>query len=179
MAVEEAESLGCNNVADMIAGFRRVGEYRHIQEPDRMVRVREARLGDEARCFRSGARWNPRVKSTKTARAHRLVLSILVVAVSQVLRYLVDRRLACKFVRPAIFHIVDVQTCCDPLQYAQRPRRFPFGKEIDMQFEVVTYDRSGFGGSAHRRSGVRLRAPGSSQAAGTDIRQRRDAERRD
>ena len=81
--------------------------------------------------------WNPRVKRTKTARAHRLVLSILVLAVFQVLRYLVDRRLACKFVRPAIFHIVDVQSFRDPLQYAQRPGRFPFGKEIDLQFEVV------------------------------------------
>jgi len=77
------------------------------------------------------------VKGTKTARAHRLALSILVLAVSQVLRYLVDRRLACKFVRPAIFHIVDVQSFRDPLQYAQRPGRFPFGKEVDLQFEVV------------------------------------------
>ena|SRR6185369_6505415 len=108
-----------------------------FKEPDRMVRVRETRLGDGARSFRSGAPGNPRVKGTKTARAHRLVLSILVLAVSQVLRYLVDRRLACKFVRPAIFHIVDVQSFRDPLQYAQRPGRFPFGKEIDLQFEVV------------------------------------------
>ena len=92
MAVEEAESLGCKNIADMIAGSRRAGEYRHVQEPDGMVRVRETRLGDGARSFPVGHPWNPREKSTKTARAHRLVLSILVLAVSQVLRYLVDRR---------------------------------------------------------------------------------------
>ena len=53
---------------------------------------------------------NPQVKTTKTARAHRLVLSVFVLAVSQVLRYLVNRRLACKFIRPAILHIVDIQS---------------------------------------------------------------------
>jgi len=32
-----------------------------FKEPDRMVRVRETRLGDGARSFRSGAPGNPRV----------------------------------------------------------------------------------------------------------------------
>ena len=67
MAVEEAESLGCKNVADMIAGFRRAEMLENIgtfKEPDGMVRVRETRLGDGTRSFPAG-RPPPGIRGSK------------------------------------------------------------------------------------------------------------------
>ena len=62
---------------------------------------------------------------------------IFFLALSQITGDLVNRRFACQFIRRAILVIIDIQSFCDPLQYAQGPSRFSFGKEVDLEFEVV------------------------------------------
>ena len=80
---------------------------------------------------------------------------IFFLALSQIAGDLVNRRFACQFIGRAILVIIDIQSFCDPLQYAQGPGRFSFGKEVDLEFEVVApFQRlvnSGSGGSARRK----------------------------
>ncbi len=68
---------------------------------------------------------------------NRLLLRVFVLAVFQVLRYLINRRLACKLIRPTILGVLDIQFLRDALQYAQRLGRLPLCKEIDLQLQVI------------------------------------------
>ena len=74
---------------------------------------------------------------TNFAQENPLPLFVFVLAVFQVLRYLINRRFACKLIRPAILDILDIQFLRDALQYPQRLGRLPLRKEIDLQLEVV------------------------------------------
>lgn len=71
------------------------------------------------------------------ASRNRLLLRVFVLAVFQVLRYLINRRLACKLIRPTILDVLDIQFLRDALQYAQRLGRLPLCKEIDLQLQVI------------------------------------------
>jgi len=66
-----------------------------------------------------------------------IVLLFAFLTPSQIPSDFVNRGFTGELIRCAILVIIEIQSFRDPLQYPQRPGRFLFGKEVDLQFEVI------------------------------------------
>src|SRR5712671_1180808 len=66
-----------------------------------------------------------------------IVLLFAFLTPSQIPSDFVNRGFTGELIRCAILVIIEIQSFRDPLQYPQRPGRFLFGKEVDLEFEVI------------------------------------------